>query len=102
MTKATTRAGYTLESKQEAVRLVEGGQIVKSMRLPAAASIEALRTRSLFVSDQLKENRATRSAPVDDRAVIHINGCLLRKPRLGCGSRCLSEQSLRAVSKQPV
>ena len=32
MTKTTTRARYTLEFKQEAVRLVEGGQSVDAGR----------------------------------------------------------------------
>ena len=32
MTKTTTRARYTLEFKQEAVRLVEGGQSMAAVR----------------------------------------------------------------------
>ena len=63
MTKTAQRARYTLEFKQEAVRLVEGGQ-----------SIAAAAARSLGVVDQtlfnwVKAHRAGKLTGVDSKAV---------------------------------
>ena len=86
MTKTAQRARYTLEFKQEAVRLVEGGQSI------AAAA------RSLGVVDQtlfnwVKAHRAGKLTGVDTKAVSaeqmeirqvveHIEVGIVRVPRL--------------------
>jgi transposase-like protein len=86
MTKTAQRARYTLEFKQEAVRLVEGGQSI------AAAA------RSLGVVDQtlfnwVKAHRAGKLTGIDTKAVSaeqmeirqvveHIEVGIVRVPRL--------------------
>ena len=86
MTKTAQRARYTLEFKQEAVRLVEGGQSI------AAAA------RSLGVVDQtlfnwVKAHRAGKLTGLDSKAVSaeqmeirqvveHIEVGIVRVPRL--------------------
>jgi transposase len=62
MTKTTTRARYTLEFKQEAVRLVEGGQSIAAV------------ARTLGVVDQtlfnwVKAQRAGKLTGADSKAV---------------------------------
>ena len=60
MTKATTRARYTLEFKQEAVRLVEGGQSIA-----AAASTLCVVDQTLF--NWVKAHRAGKLTGADSK-----------------------------------
>jgi putative transposase len=61
MTKATARARYTLEFKQEAVRLVEGGQSIA-----AAARTLGVVDQTLF--NWVKAHRAGKLTGVDSKA----------------------------------
>ena len=62
MTKATTRARYTLEFKQVAVRLVEGGQSIA-----AAASTLCVVDQTLF--NWVKAHRAGKLTGADSKVV---------------------------------
>ncbi len=61
MTKTTTRARYTLEFKQEAVRLVEGGQSI------AAARTLGVVDQTLF--NWVKAHRLGRLTGADSKVV---------------------------------
>jgi transposase-like protein len=86
MTKTAQRARYTLEFKQEAVRLVEGGQSIA-----AAARSLGVVDRTLF--NWVKAHRAGKLTGVDTKAVSaeqmeirqvveHIEVGIVRVPRL--------------------
>lgn len=62
MTKTTTRARYTLEFKQEAVRLVEGGNSIA-----AAARSLGLVDQTLF--DWVKAHRQSKLTGADSKLV---------------------------------
>jgi transposase len=62
MTKMTTRARYTLEFKQEAVRLVEGGQSIA-----AAARTLGVVDQTLF--NWVKAHRQGKLTGVDSKVV---------------------------------
>ena len=62
MTKTTPRARYTLEFKQEAVRLVEGGQSIA-----AAARTLGVVDQTLF--NWVKAHRAGKLTGADSKAV---------------------------------
>jgi len=63
MTKATTRARYTLEFKQEAVRLVEGG----GQSIAAAARTLGVVDQTLF--NWVKAHRAGKLTGADSKVV---------------------------------